>query len=56
MKVVNYLLNNPTVNVNFKDKDGKTMLHNCCYEEFNSFYEAQRVANKASLLCSRGAE
>ncbi|RUS22547.1 hypothetical protein BC937DRAFT_88542 [Endogone sp. FLAS-F59071] len=37
-------------------KDGRTMLHKCCSENFSSFYEAKRVVDKALLLCSRGAD
>jgi ankyrin repeat protein len=57
-KVVRYLLDNKTkrIDVNFKDDEGKTLLHNCVIEDFSSEYEANQIIAKAKHLMATGAD
>lgn len=56
-KIVRYLLDHKTkrIDVNFKDDEGKTLLHNCVIDAFSSEYEANRIIAKAKHLMASGA-
>lgn len=53
--IVQYLLTRPDVDVNFKNKEGCTMLHSCVVEEAESKLETEQILRKTKLLLSRNA-
>lgn len=53
--IVQYLLNNTSIDVNFKDEDGMTMLHRCVSEKVESKLEMEQTLRKAKLLISKNA-
>jgi ankyrin repeat protein len=57
-KVVRYFLGNKTkkIDVNFKDNEGKTLLHHCVGESYTSQYEAEKAIAKAKHLIASGAD
>lgn len=57
-KVVRYFLGNKIkkIDVNFKDNEGKTLLHHCVGQSFTSQYEAETALAKAKHLIACGAD
>ncbi|KAJ9064483.1 hypothetical protein DSO57_1030105 [Entomophthora muscae] len=53
MRIVNYFLANPKVNVAFKNQNGETLLHQYAVERPQNWYEARQLIKKASCLISR---
>ncbi|KAI8149897.1 ankyrin repeat-containing domain protein [Fennellomyces sp. T-0311] len=55
ISIVQYLLTECNIDVNFKDQDGKTLLHHCVEEKVTTKLEAEQVLRKARLLISKNA-
>lgn len=56
LAIVTYLLENTSVDVNFKDQEGMTMLHHCVTEVASSPVEVDQILRKARLLISKHAD
>ncbi|KAI9264234.1 hypothetical protein BDA99DRAFT_51448 [Phascolomyces articulosus] len=56
ISIVQYMLTECNIDVNFKDQDGKTLLHHCVEEEVTSKFEAEQVLRKTRLLISKKAD
>ncbi|KAI9498385.1 ankyrin repeat-containing domain protein [Zychaea mexicana] len=56
ISIVQYLLTECNIDVNFKDQDGKTLLHHCVEETVTSKLEAEQSLRKARLLISKNAD
>ena len=55
ISIVQHLLTECNIDVNFKDQDGKTLLHHCVEEAVCNKLEAEQVLRKARLLISKNA-
>ncbi|KAG0181661.1 hypothetical protein DFQ29_007537 [Apophysomyces sp. BC1021] len=55
--IVQHLLSLPddVIDVNFKDQQGKTMLHHCVAEQVQSNIEVEQILRKARILFSKNA-
>ncbi|KAF7723583.1 hypothetical protein EC973_001824 [Apophysomyces ossiformis] len=56
--IVEYLLSLPEhpIDVDFKDEDGRTMLHHCVVEKVQSTIEVEQLFRKARILLTKNAD
>ncbi|KAJ3208464.1 hypothetical protein HDU67_006706, partial [Dinochytrium kinnereticum] len=55
IRVMNYLLDLPGLEVNFLDNTGFSPLHTCLQSDFSTTYDVDRIKQKMAILLNRGA-